>query len=61
MGVCDDSEGDETDAEWDVDTAIHIGRVLDGGAFLHGLYLLARGRVKRERRDIEFHVERSRG
>lgn len=47
--VCDDSEGDETDAESDVDTAIHIRRLLNGGAFLHGLCLVLCRSARKER------------
>jgi len=27
VGVCDNSKGNEADAEWDVDVAVHIGGV----------------------------------
>lgn len=37
VGVCDNSKGDETDAEGDIDTALHIDRVLSRDVLLHDL------------------------
>ena len=56
--VCDDGKGDEADAEWDVDTAVHVGWVLDRGALLHELEVYSfTKRIQRSERGIDIEEE----